>query len=99
MKPIHYLELPLWELYQAGSVEKIRFNNTSATRLKERRDLEFRQDLYKALIWAENNPTYNFKEIVNGIPIPRKLNLSNTELLNYLMHFKAFMENKHFNLK
>jgi hypothetical protein len=100
---IKYLIEPIWELYHIDSKDEFQINNVdfnikTAEYLKEQYSLDRRRNIYKSLQRAHNNQNYNFKSIMDEVPVVDVLNFTNEEIFNYLMQFKVFMVNDEFGL-
>ena len=95
---IQDLMIPIWELYDLNSLDEATFTKDSSEYLKNAYSLKERKNLDEALKWAEINPNFTFENIMKKAPVVGKLNFSNEEVYQYLMNFKAFMENKDYEL-
>ena len=100
--PRHLIE-PIWELYHIDSYEDFQVNNVSfnskiANYLKRQYALDRRRNIYKSLEWAENNSTFNFKSVMDNVPVMGELPFNNEDIYSYLMQFKSFMEDETFGL-
>ncbi len=93
-----FLKIPIFVLYNFQYLNDINFNVIESNAMKDRYNLEERSKIHEDLVWAENNPNYDFKSIMNDAPVVGKLSFSNKEIYNYLMDFKAFMENEEYGL-
>ena len=89
---------PLFALYNFESLSNINFKESDSEYLKNSYDLKERKEIYDALKWAEENSTYQFESIMKDAPVIGKLKFNNDEVYQYLMSFKAFMENSDYNL-
>jgi hypothetical protein len=92
------LMVQIWELYDLGTLEDAVFTNESSEYLKNGYNLNERKEMYDALKWAENNPSFHFESIMEKAPVIGSLPFSNEEVYQYLMMFKSFMENEDYNL-
>ena len=90
--------IPIFELYHIESMDQLVWNETVSEKLKDSRDKNDRTEIYNALVWSETNPEYDFKSIMNDAPTPGDLKFSNTEIYNYLLEFKVFMEHPDYGL-
>lgn len=88
--------IPIWELYYVKELKEISFNDSTSENFKDQRSLFDRKKIYETLQWAEENPNYDFKEIMKNAPVPHKLEFSNKEVYEYLVKFKEFMENEEY---
>lgn len=95
---INNLMVPMFALYNFQSVKDIEFKLDDAEYLKDFYNLDERKDIQQALVWAKENPNFDFKEIMKEAPTPHKLRFSNKEVFKYLMDFKTFMENEEYKL-
>lgn len=93
-----YFMVPIFVLYNFESLEDIKFKLADYEYLKNGYDINYRNKIYSALQWAEKNPGYDFKSIMNDAPTPGKLKFSNKEVYTFLMSFKKFMENEEYSL-
>ncbi|TXF79492.1 hypothetical protein [Chryseobacterium sp.] len=94
----YYLMIPIYELYSIQELDEVTFDRSVAEYLKDQRSLKDRKKIYSALEWAKENPNYDFKDIMKDAPVSHELSFSNSEISDYLMSFKTFMENKDFKL-
>ncbi len=83
----------IFELYNVKSLDEIIFSKNIAEKLKKRKDLDSRKEIHNSLNWAKDNPNFDFESIMENSPVTGKLPFSNSEIYNYLMQFKIFMEN------
>ena len=90
--------MPLFGLYDIDSLEEVKFTIESSNYIKNGYSLEIRKNIYDSLNWAKENPSFDFKSIMNDAPVPHKFKFSNKEVYKYLMSFKEFMENEDFAL-
>ncbi|NAS31515.1 hypothetical protein GTQ40_11070 [Flavobacteriaceae bacterium R38] len=90
--------IPMFYLYDIESLDEALFTDESSEYLKNTYDLKSRLDIYSNLEWAELNPNFPFESIMDNAPVVGKLKFSNEEVHQYLMSFKAFMENEDFKL-
>ena len=93
-----YLMSPIFYLYKKNKIEDIKFDKQFSERIKDYDELIHRIGIYKTLQWAEKNPDYHFESVMEDAPVVDKLKFSNDEVYQYLMNFKAFMENEEFGL-
>ena len=93
-----YLMIPIFELYSIVEISEVVFNSSVSEYIKDQRGLEDRKKIFENLTWAKENPSFDFKSIMNDAPVSHKLQFSNKEVYTYLMSFKQFMENEDFAL-
>lgn len=87
-----YLQIPLFPLYNFESIIGIHFTNDDAEFLKNGYNLEERTKIHEALVWAKDNPDFKFESIMENAPVPGRLSFSNSDIYDYLMKFRMFME-------
>lgn len=87
-----YLQIPMFPLYNTESIITITFTDDDAKFLKSGYTLEERKKIHEALVWAEDNPDFEFESIMENAPIAGELSFSNTDIYTYLMKFRIFME-------
>lgn len=87
-----YLQIPIFPLYNAESIVSIRFSDDDAAFLESGYTLEERKQIHEALVWAKDNPDFEFESIMDKAPSVGKLSFSNADIYIYLMKFKTFME-------
>ena len=92
------LMIPIFGLYEINSLKEVFFSIDSSNYLKNGYNLQDRIKIYEDLKWAQDNPGYDFKGLMDDAPVPYKLKFSNKEIFKYLMDFKNFMEMKDFEL-
>lgn len=92
------LMIPLFYLYDVKSIDDIIFSNESSEYFKDTYNLKSRLDIYNALKWAEQNPSFKFESIMENAPVFGELKFSNEEVYQYLMSFKSFMELEEYKL-
>lgn len=92
------LMIPLWPLYNMESLEDINYDNQLADYLKDGYKLEARKDIYNSLVWAKQNPNYNFLDIMKNAPNRNVIKFKNNEVYTHLIKFKEFMEKEEFSL-
>ncbi len=90
--------IPIWLLYNVESIDEIEFDLGLSNSIKNGYNLDERLNLFSALERAEQNPSYQFRDIMNKAPVSGGLKFGNSEIHNYLINFKTFMENEEFNL-
>jgi hypothetical protein len=86
------LMIPLFALYNFKQMSEIIFGDGDIEYLKTCYNLVDRQAIHEALIWAKDNPSFEFESIMGNAPVMGKLPFSNEEIHEYLIRFKAFME-------
>ncbi len=94
---------PIWELYHIDNIkdfniDSISFNSRMAEYYKDLYSIKERKEIYKSLEWAKEKPEYDFKGIMNDFPVVNDIPFSNSQIYNYLMKFRGFMEEKEFGL-
>ncbi|PKW20879.1 hypothetical protein [Flavobacterium lindanitolerans] len=87
-----YLQIPIFPLYDVVSIISIKLTDDDAEFLKSGYTLAERKHIHEALVWAKDNPDFEFESIMDRAPIVGKLPFSNEEIYAYLMRFKTFME-------
>jgi len=98
MKNKLFLTIPISFLYNVESIEEMILDLRMSNSLKDGYNLDERLNIYDALLWAEQNPNYQFKDIMKDSPVIGQLNFENQEIHNYLISFKTFMENEDYGL-
>lgn len=93
-----YLRTPMFVLYDIDDIDNIKYRENRHERMKDIYSLEERKSIYDALKWAEQNPNFQFEEIMKDSPVIGKLKFSNVEVYEYLMRYKAYMENDEYGL-
>ncbi|WP_447636832.1 hypothetical protein [Flavobacterium microcysteis] len=87
-----YLQIPLFPLYNTESITSIKFTDGDEEVLKIGYTLKERKQIHQSLVWAKDNPDFEFESIMDNAPVVGKLSFSNAEIYTYLMKFKTFME-------
>lgn len=82
----------------AGELFIIISKNDDSEYLKNVYDLEQRKSIHNVLKLVKENPSFDFKGIMEDAPAFHELTFSNLEIYNYLMSFKNFMENQEYKL-
>ncbi|MFY0483074.1 hypothetical protein ACI6PS_10740 [Flavobacterium sp. PLA-1-15] len=95
---INNLMIPMFALYNFESIKNIELKLDDAEYLKNFYTLNERQNIGQALLWAKENPSFDFKGIMKEAPVTHKLKFSNKEIFKYLMNFKQFMESEEYEL-
>ncbi|MEP0263111.1 hypothetical protein [Dokdonia sp.] len=90
--------IPIWLLYNTESLEDITYDEVLSETLKDGYDLDSRKLIYKVLEWAESKTEYDYNGIMDNAPTSRKLDYSNSEIYQFLMDFKNFMEKSEYGL-
>lgn len=98
MKNKIFLTIPISFLYNVESIEEMTLDLIMSNTLKNAYNLDERLNIFNALVWAEQNPNYQFKDIMKDSPVIGQLNFENQEIYNYLISFKSFMENEEYEL-
>lgn len=98
MKNKNLLMIPIWLLYNAKSLDDIEYDEILSETLKEGYDLDSRKLIYKALEWAESKNEYDYKGIMENAPTSRELDYPNSEIYQFLVDFKKFMEKSEYEL-
>ncbi|WBX76600.1 hypothetical protein PG911_18615 [Tenacibaculum ovolyticum] len=98
MKYVNQLMTPIGALYDIENVSDVPFIKEGAKMLSKIFSKIKKDKLYEALKWAENNPNYNFSDIMKDAPVRKKLKFKNDEIYQHLMNYKKFMENDEFGL-
>ena len=98
MKNKNLLMILIWPLYNVSKIDDVIFDKNLSDYIKRGYSLKKRNELYKNLVWANENPNYNFLEIMNNAPSVRKVEFANSQVYKHLMSFKKFMENEEFGL-
>lgn len=78
-------------------VDDFKYNNLIAEKIKTLYSLEDRIKEYKGLIWASENPDFDFKSLIPDDEI-YTIKFSKKEVYNILVDFKKFYETKEYNL-
>lgn len=92
------LMIPIWALYNFKNINEIALKVDDSEYLKNVYNLEQRKKIHSALKWAKENPNFDFKGIMKDASVSHELIFSNSEVYNYLMSFKDFLENKEYKL-
>lgn len=90
--------IPMWPLYNVSSINDIVFDINLSEYIKRGYNLKKRKDIYESLVWANDNPNYNFVDIMQDAPSVRKIKFKKDEIYRHLLNFKSFMENEEFGL-
>ena len=98
MKNKNLLIIPIWPLYDVSKINDVIFDKNLSDYIKRGYNLKKRKDIYESLVLANENPNYNFLEIMNNAPSVRKVEFANSQVYKHLMSFKKFMENEEFGL-
>ena len=93
-----HLYTPMFLLYDFKNIDDIKLGKETAEGMKDIYSLELRKGIYSALQWAEGNPNFQFEENMKDTPVVGKLKFSNEEIYDYLMYYKAYMENEEYGL-
>lgn len=89
---------PIFGMYEINSLEDAVFTIDSSEYLKDSNNLTDRKKIYESLVWAEQNPNYNFKSLMDNAPVVKEFAFSNEEIYSYLLLFKNFMEDESYEL-
>lgn len=92
------LSVPISLLYNKKNIDDIRYREDRHERMKDIYSLEARKEMYYSLQWAEQNPDFQFENCMDGTPITGILKVSNEEVYEHLMRYKAYMENEEYGL-
>lgn len=92
--------IPLSYLLQVEKIENINLNKDGAEHIKDYYNLEIRKEIYLALFEFENIDiqNYDFQALLKDSGLLGPIKFSNLQIYNYLMDFKAFMEDEKFGL-
>ena len=89
------LIVPIWLLYDKEKMEEVILDDVLAENIRSY-SIDKRKYLYAAL--EKINDDFDFSEILEISPNQGDIIFSNSEIYNYLMEFKAFMEDDTFKL-
>lgn len=95
---INSLMIPIFALYNFESIKNVELKLDDAEYLNNFYTLNERKNIEQALLWAKENPNFDFKGIMKEDPVAHKLKFSNKEIFKYLMAFKMFMEIEEYEL-
>lgn len=98
MKNKIFLTIPIRFLYNVESIEEVKLDLRMSDSIKDWYSLDERLNIFNALVWAEQNPNYQFIDIMKDAPVIGGLKYENLDIYTYLMNFKAFMENEDYGL-
>lgn len=77
--------------YSGLKISDIVFNAIIAERMKDRESLEKRKNEYEGLVWASQNPSFDFRTLIPDDD-NYKIHFSKEEVFNLLMKLKTFYE-------
>lgn len=82
---LNFIKIPLYKLNYISDIDEIKLDENFLAQFRNEYETEERENIFKQLEWAVNNPNYDFNRLVES------KNFTNKQIYSYIQKLYEFI--------